>query len=385
VYAWAENVTLAAPTTQLALQSGDAVKECAVDIAIRVRELWRKVKKCLGKIKRLACGSRMRLQMGKVKKNPTQAGNTKVSRSKGKNDVTYKARNKPVDSIADPPKGKDEYQSRGPVEIVASAIGAATGAISDVPVIGPYMTATSFVANTAANVASFFGWSNPPVIENQVPHKNMPFYAMTSPEISQPIEKLTLDPKNELCVDSRTVGLDGTDELTVESIVTREAHLFNILWQQSDAVDTLLYSHHIKPANCRGITGKWFPGPMAHLSQLFRFWRGDIILRFQVIASRFHNGKLRISWDPVKDIDTVTDAETVTFTRTYDIAQDTDFEIRVPYMQAQAWLKTSDFKSDYGTATGAVDPEEDNGQLTVLSSMDLLRLLQLQIFILLSR
>jgi hypothetical protein len=333
VYAWATNVTLAAPTTSMALQAGDVPKKKA----------------------------------GSKNQKPG-----KVSRSQGLGDVTYKANTKASKAIkiSSGSGGSDEY-GKGPISTVASAVSAATGALSDVPVIGPYMTATSFVAKTAADVASYFGYSNPPVLSNVLPFKDSPFHAMACPEISTPVEKLTLDPKNELCIDSRTVGLDGTDELSIESIVTRESHLEYFDWDDSDAADVLLYKMYVTPSLSKyvsGADGKIFGTPMAHLAQMFQFWRGDIIIRFQVVCTQYHRGRLLISWDPTKDITADSDTETVTYSRVYDIAQDRDFEIRIPYMQAEPWLKTryKDYINERsGLSATSFDRNFENGALTV--------------------
>jgi hypothetical protein len=325
---------MAAPTTGLALQAGDVPAKKKADSKIRK--------------------------------------DGRVSRSQGAGDVTYKARTEhtPAMGVASGSGSSDEY-GKGPISIVASAISAATGALSDTPVIGPYMTATSFVAKTAADVASYFGWSNPPVLSNVSPFKDLPFHGMACPELSTPVEKLTLDPKNELCVDSRTVGLDGVDELSMESIVTRESHLEYFVWVSTDAPESLLYSIAISPQNVKLDLGAIHSTPMAHVAQLFEFWRGDIILRFQVICTQYHRGRLLISWDPMRNIVGETNTETVTYSRVYDIAQDRDFEIRIPYIQAIAWLKTRFRQYTVQTATSnpagvtTYDPNRDNGVLTV--------------------
>ena len=107
----------------------------------------------------------------------------------------------------------DEYSTDGVISKPASAISKASGMLSELPVIGPFMEATSQVSGAVGAVASWFGWTNVPVIDDVKPFKDLPFHSFSSSEIGQPIEKLTLDPKNELTVDPRVVGLDGKDEL----------------------------------------------------------------------------------------------------------------------------------------------------------------------------
>ncbi len=396
IYAWAENVTLAAPTTGLALQSVDSKPEhttksietplvgnvsdcdplvntpvyachcdrcdyciCVWGIVYKFHRFWSRFRS-LGQAVDFALQSKDKNAKQNTTKKP-------VSRSRGKGDVSYKSTKSAPKMSVDPNiSGRSDEYGTGPVQMVSSAVSAATGALGDVPVIGPYMTATSFVAKTAANVAAFFGWSNPPVISNVTSFKDVPFHAMACPEISTPVEKLTLDPKNELCIDSRTVGLDGTDELNVTSIVSRESHLNYVTWSQTDVAGDLLYTYNVSPAFWRQAINSFALTPMAHISQIFEYWRGDIIFRFQIISSQYHRGRIRISWDPTNDILSDADTETVTFTRTYDIAEDKDFEIRIPYMQALPWLRTTALGAPrFGNPGIATDEARENGQLTV--------------------
>lgn len=323
VYAWATDVELAAPTTGLALQS-----------------------------------SVQKVSRSRGMKN-TQATTKKT----GKDAKTIGKASGWMQGF------KDEY-GKGPVEVTSSAVASAAETLSEVPVIGPFMTATSVVASAASTVASYFGWSNPPMIENVPPRKGVPFHALASSEISTPVDKLTLDPKNELCVDSRTVGLDGTDELSVSNLVQRESFLTSFEWTTGRAPGDLLWGtsvHCNQVANDPG-TVSVFGVPMAYLAQMFRYWHGDIIFRFQVICSQYHRGRVRISWDPLKDISGVSDCETMTYTETYDIAQENDFEVKIPWMQDTTWCSTgNDYtKEKYSAAGGpALELGVDNGKLSV--------------------
>jgi hypothetical protein len=261
----------------------------------------------------------------------------------------------------------DEY-GKGPVSRVASNVASFAKQLSTVPIIKPFATATSFCAEATGRVASFFGWSNPPVIDDVHAYRSSIFPNFTSPEISNPTEKLTLDPKNELCIDSRTVGLDGTDELTIPSISQRESYIGSFGFTQANAAETLLWSSTVRPS----LTwydlsaGGYTPTPMAHISQMFSQWRGDLIFRFKFIATKYHNGRVIISWDPYTDITGISDSETVNYTQVYDLSEGCDVEMRIPYMQETPFLDTSGFSTTYS----AITPQTgviglDNGALTV--------------------
>lgn len=259
------------------------------------------------------------------------------------------------------PQAKDEY-GKGPVSKPASAVAAATGALSKVPVIGPYMRASSMVAGTIGDIASWFGYTNVPIISDVQPYKPVAFQAMATSEISVPIEKLTLDPKNELSIDPSITGIPSQDELVVSTICKKESYFDQTTWSTSETPETLLWWAYVNPYVARRDTVVGPPAydlrtfvPMSHLCSLFTNWRGSIIYRFRVICTKFHRGRLKIQWDPTANVASSTaENSTVVFTKIVDITKTQDFEIAIPYIQTQSWLKLAGPQYDtWGTGSVA--------------------------------
>jgi hypothetical protein len=254
---------------------------------------------------------------------------------------------------------KDEYGT-GPVSGVASAVATAGGALKSVPIIGPFARATEIGAGALSRVAAWFGYTNVPVITNSQPMYLAPFRGHATTEISAPIEKLVYDPKQELSIDSRTVGLDGKDELAFSSFVRRESFLTTFSWVHTAASNDSIFVSYITPnlfrryAPAADVTV--YPTPMHHLAEWFTNWTGDIIFRFVIVATQYHRGRLKVSWDPFGDIDNNPDNETANITKIIDISECKDFEIRVPYMQAMAWLKTRSARGDNNEHFGVTTP-----------------------------
>lgn len=274
----------------------------------------------------------------------------------------------------------DEYSDR-PVSSIASAIAAAAGALSKVPVIGPFMTATQMGASSVANIAAKFGFSNPPVIENTEPLAIMPYPNFASTELRYPLQKLTLDPKNEVTVDPRVTGLTGKDELNIQHLITKESFLTSTNWSSVDAADKILFNCGISP-NLYAATALVAPvgaltvqmTPMAWVSQLFRYWRGDIIIRFRPICSQFHRGRLRIVWDPaggtVQNIANTAATQAACFNEIIDITKDTNVEFRIPYNQALAWsqnysVAVQNYTTSSSTANFLHTPGFTNGSMVL--------------------
>lgn len=277
-------------------------------------------------------------------------------------------------------QSKDEY-GNGPISAPATALAKAMGYFTRVPFIGPYAKATEIGANATSAIARIFGFTNTPVIEDVKPFKNMPFGHMASAHGSEPVTKLTLDPKAELTIDSRTTGLDGKDEMTIPSIVMRESYFTSFSWTTADATDTLKLNCAVTPSYWQStaatqVTNYEFT-PMGHVSEMFNNWRGDVEFRFKVVCSKFHRGRLRFTWDPIGPLATTSGSQTtnVAYTKIVDIGENTEISIRVPYLQARQFLQTRTAgansvvpfqTSGFSNFTSPTTiPTQFNGQLTV--------------------
>jgi len=239
----------------------------------------------------------------------------------------------------------DEYVSAGPISGPASTVARYASLLKGVPIIGTFATATEMGANAVSGIAKLFGFTNVPELSPAHSVRPSPLPRLASPEIGFPVETLTLDCKNELSIDPRILGLSGEDELAIESIVRRQSYLCSTTWSTTTLVDTPLFTSRVTPFmmdNDGGTYNKMYFTPMGYVCPLFKHWRGDIIFTFKFVASPFHKGRVRISYDPYSTtIQTVGDTGSGTFNTIVDLGAETEVEVRVPYQQALAWLKTS--------------------------------------------
>jgi len=128
----------------------------------------------------------------------------------------------------------------GKTNIAADALAGVTNGMS--LLIKPFATATSLVATAIGSAAQLFGFTNVPVLADVHAMKGQPFPQLASTQIGTPVEKLTLDSKNELCVDAASMGVDSNDELLISNIVSRESFIDNFVWAATDTTDTLLWN-----------------------------------------------------------------------------------------------------------------------------------------------
>jgi hypothetical protein len=267
-------------------------------------------------------------------------------------------------------ESKSEWGDQ-PVSKTATAVAHAARSLSNIPYIGPFAKVTDMGASAISKIAALFGYSNPPVIDNVMPMKNLPFHSLSTPNMSEPVSTLTLDPKCELTIDPKSVDLAGVDELDISYLSQKESLLTRAYWSSVSPADTYLFSSNVTPilGNTAVTTGgattrtAYLYPPMGHIAKLFTYWRGDIIFRFKAICSKYHKGRLVVSWDPLFRVATSTDIYTTSFSQVVDLVPDLDFSVRIPYLQARQWLTINDI----GVNNWSVRQAE-NGGLVFASS-----------------
>lgn len=278
---------------------------------------------------------------------------------------------------------EDEYEHNGVISGPASAVSrfadnanVALDALSGVTggvslILKPFATATSLVSSAVGQAASLLGYTNVPVIDDVHAMKGQAFPHLASTQIGTPVEKLTLDAKNELCVDPASLGIDSNDELLISNIVSRESFIDNFTWSKTDIQDTLLWNIRITPTllKARTVSSRnYVQGvPMWMVGEMFNYWRGDIWVRLKFVCSKYHRGRVRISWDPRGNISNTVDTTNTVYTNIVDISRETDVAFRIPYMQDTPYQKSIRNNSEeyYGTGSQSFATGYQNGILTV--------------------
>lgn len=268
-------------------------------------------------------------------------------------------------------QGKTEYEGDATISGPATTVAKVANKLADVPIIGPFAKATEFGATTVASIAKIFGYSNPPMIDDVHPYQPKAFHAFANTETRMPIDKLSIDPKNEVTISPSVAGIDPEDPLTFTSLMQRESFLYGTLWTQAYTPDTLLASQFVNPFySVQSDTMPVYTAypPMSYFSQLFRNWRGSLVYKFRFIKTNFHKGRVIISWDPAGSIVSNPDTETTTLSKIVDLEIDDEVEIVIPYRAARPWLElTNTFwsNSTAPTVTPAYNVINHNGCVTM--------------------
>lgn len=266
-----------------------------------------------------------------------------------------------------------EY-GKGVISKPAATLAHMAGKLTNAPYIGRYMLATSMFSNATAVVASAFGYSKPVIVSDYVKalHRTAP--NMASANEHEPIHKLALDEKQEVTIDPTVTGFESKDEMTLSSIVTKEAIMTVFTYPQAAPVNQVLFQGLVTPmlyniANFTPSTNISFDMvPMCWMGAAMTNWRGTIIYRFRCIKSAFHRGRLKIAHEPSSILAVTQD--NVNNSVIWDISEQDEIEVAVgwanywPYLQCRVLEPTlaGTFANPYTiTSSGAPVPLVTNG------------------------
>jgi len=269
------------------------------------------------------------------------------------------------------PQVKDEYGT-GPVSRPAGIVAKAAGALSNIPGIGMYARATAMAANAVSGIASMFGYSRPIELADITPYKPTLLGNMANTNVPDTSQKLTLDVKQELTVDPRVMGLGSTDEMTIKSIAQRESFLTQFGWAVADPAETLLWNSEVSPVLWNERSNELHMPACCFATLPFRRWRGSMKFRFQIVASSFHKGRLKITYDPSYPL---TNEYNTNYTYIIDLAKERDFTVEIGWGHEKSLINHRNPIQDtipYSTTALGADPGNNaNGIISVYVVNDL--------------
>lgn len=259
-----------------------------------------------------------------------------------------------------PQSGKevDEANMNGFISGPATAVQKAATVLSQVPMIAPFATATATGAGVVANVAKALGYCRPPTTHDPISYKPIPVSSMALTTVPDGTAKMTVDDKQELSIDPRIAGLGAADPLNIKEIAKRESYLTTFNWTIGTTPETMLWNSRISPVLWAedGLSPKGYHFPAMAMAALpFRYWTGSMRFRFQIVASAFHKGRIKIVYDPNY---LASNEYNTNYLEVVDIADKNDFTIEIGNGQPTTLLDHADPGVDsvttlYGTSTFA--------------------------------
>lgn len=267
------------------------------------------------------------------------------------------------------PKEIADREGGGFISNTMSTASSVLAMAEKVPVIGSYAGVARGVTTGIGSVASIFGFSRPVADITQDNVKTKAISNLFSTATADGVDKLALDPTQGVCIDPGIVGGTGLDEMAFAGIKQKETLFTTLLWFSSADVDDELMWANVTPLYCTvdSVTSRWAVSSLGFLAIPFSQWSGSIKYRFEIIKSQYHNGRIRISYEP-SGAPLNSDMNTA-YSKVVDISTTSDFEFSVPWSQPEPYKSVSPkLSQQYYIAPGGIknyNPDLCNGIIYV--------------------
>lgn len=236
----------------------------------------------------------------------------------------------------------DEYV--GMFSKPASAVAKLAGSLRDMPVVGSYARATEMGAGAVASMAKLFGYSRPTIVEPLRPIR--PTFVGDIATVDKPeyVLKITTDSKQELSISPDICGLATEDPYSIAGLVGKETYLCSSTWAVGATEGTNLFSSLVTPMLYKKytppgyvLTSSMLPTAMSYGSLPFRYWKGNIKFRFQLVASQYHRGRVKVVYD-INNIPIATKSNSL-YSRIIDVQEITDFTVTIGWNSPRIMLE----------------------------------------------
>lgn len=267
----------------------------------------------------------------------------------------------------------DEYSvSNGTISGPATAVANYSRYFFDIPFIGNLARAANIGASAVSGIAKLFGYSNPPMIDDVHAFQPKSFHAFANVETRMPLDKLSLDPKNEVTIDNTVCDIDPTDPLSFKNTIMRESYIGQALWTGVKTVNQPLATGLVSPAHVVTYVetnqSRLYHTPSSYFGRMFQQWRGSMQYRFKFIKTKYHKGRVIIAWDPQENLISASNLETSIFTRVVDLEFEDEVTIDIPYKATNPYLEvanTDEFSSSLTPSFPSFSTRNHNGMFTM--------------------
>lgn len=225
-----------------------------------------------------------------------------------------------------------EREARPVSTILGQASKIAASAMS-IPNLAPFAGPTSWFLNAASGAAAAFGWSKPLDDNSHMRMLNEPHMFSANANSFDLSAPLALLADNKLGFLPNMSG-SNEDEMSVAFLKSRFAYIETIKWL--DTSSGLLWTKSLHPrmgdTSYPAVPGSYTCTPLSFLSRIFDAWRGGIRLKFTVVKTPFHSGRLMVTFDPAGNVPTV-HASAYLYRTVIDIREGSVFCLDFPYMK----------------------------------------------------
>jgi len=221
-----------------------------------------------------------------------------------------------------------------------------------IPYIGAGATLFSDVTETASTFLSWFGYSRPMDMEVHSTYLSTTVPALTNIDAKFEARNLAMRQTNSIGFTDDMSNISSMEDQMIDKLLMREGLIYQFQIPTTATSQSLLFTipvspNVIFPSDSPAITDEFEPTTLAYISSMFKYWRGDIKYRFEVVASVFTRTTIMIAYCPLPPTTTVTFSTALQTLRTWQIqvSGNSEMEIDIPWSQPQANAFTTSCQS----------------------------------------
>jgi hypothetical protein len=205
------------------------------------------------------------------------------------------------------------------------------------------------------NLGSIFGFDYPTRIIS--PEKTIsPVENLAVAMGASRSQRLAIDPESGY-VPSPSIFGSSTEDMDFMKIARTPMLLAQIKWNTTDTAGTSLMQAPVAPSVAPQISvagqDVQLLSYLAYVAQFFTYWRGGIIYDIEFVATRYHSGRILVSYSPNYQVPTYSDASSSNPNVVLDIQQTSKISFLVPFTSPTAMKTTRNNVADE-FATGFV-------------------------------
>jgi len=240
-----------------------------------------------------------------------------------------------------------ELQQMRSSGVISNGLGQVSGGLSTlskIPILGNLFTRPAWISSAASNIFKMLGFSKPGVQAPVCDSKLRGQVRMANFNGVDASHKMALSADNEI---ETKVGLAGTsaDENELSHVLSIPNFWDRFDWTTSQTTNTILWDNFVTPFKIKPfsdtITDRFRATHMGYVSNCHGYWRGSIVYTFKFVKTKFHSGRLRISFIPFY-FNTTISSGTPDVSRTQkvvvDMRESTEVSFTVPYVSSRPWM-----------------------------------------------
>lgn len=235
---------------------------------------------------------------------------------------------------------EQELNAIGPISAPLAHASRLASSLSWIPQLSPFAGPTAWFLRAASMAATSFGFSKPLSLKPTRTVNELKSGPTANSDTA--MSAVVLSPFS-----TNSVNLSGNvDEMSIDFIKQQFAYVSRYTVSTSDAVGAVIATIDNDPGGFFTIvtpSNYLAFAPVALLARNHYWWRGDLLMRFKIVKSRFHAGRLLISWTPSTNLTAggPIDINKTTYVQRLivDISTTQEFTVKCPYTSPLPWTE----------------------------------------------